>query len=88
MSSDIDDNPPISHAIADGCEEFAEKVLPTVGGNEHAQVNVAFSFWHHVRAANRRAGCRTWVSRGGGARVEQLGAELDQFVKSHAVVIQ
>jgi hypothetical protein len=30
MPSDIDLDPPISHAIADGWTEFAERVLPTV----------------------------------------------------------
>ena len=32
MPSDIDDEPPASHAIAEGWAEFAETVLTSVGG--------------------------------------------------------
>jgi hypothetical protein len=31
MPSDIDDDAPISHAIADGWTSFAETVLPSIG---------------------------------------------------------
>ena len=44
MPSDIEDDPPISHAIADGWANFAETVLPTIGGNKHAQAQIAFHF--------------------------------------------
>jgi hypothetical protein len=44
MPSDIDDDLPTSHAIADGSEEFAERVLPSIGGTDHAQAHVAFHF--------------------------------------------
>jgi hypothetical protein len=44
MSSDIDDAPPSSHAIADGWASFAGTVLPSIGGNEHAQAQIAFHF--------------------------------------------
>jgi hypothetical protein len=44
VPSDIDDDPPVSHAIADGWANFAKTVLPSVGGNEHAQAHIAFHF--------------------------------------------
>jgi hypothetical protein len=44
MPSDIDDDPPVSHAIAEGWAEFAQRVLPTIGGNEGAQAHMAFHF--------------------------------------------
>ena len=44
MPSDIDDDPPISHAVADGWANFAKTVLPSVGGNERAQAHIAFHF--------------------------------------------
>jgi hypothetical protein len=44
MPSDIDDDPPISNAIADGWASFAETILPTVGGTALAQAHIAFHF--------------------------------------------
>jgi hypothetical protein len=44
MRSDIDNDPPISHAITDGWADFAETILPSIGGTEHAQAHVAFHF--------------------------------------------
>jgi hypothetical protein len=37
MASDSDIGPPASHAIADGWANFAETVLPSISGTEHAQ---------------------------------------------------
>ena len=42
MASDSDPHRPPSHVIADGWEEFAKVILPTVGGSEHADAHVAF----------------------------------------------
>lgn len=44
ISSDIDDERPVSHAIANGWAEFAETVLPYIAGFERGKVNVAFYF--------------------------------------------
>lgn len=44
MPNDIDPDPPTSHAIADGWAEFAETVLPSIGGAEGAQAHIAFHF--------------------------------------------
>jgi hypothetical protein len=44
MPSDINDEPPISHAIADGWANFAQTILPGIGGSTHAEAHVAFHF--------------------------------------------
>jgi hypothetical protein len=44
MPSDFDDDPPISHSIADGCSSFVETMLPSIGGTNHAQAHIAFHF--------------------------------------------
>ena len=44
MPSEIDDDPPVSRAIADGWAEFAERVLPAVRGTKLAEAHVAFHF--------------------------------------------
>jgi hypothetical protein len=36
MPTDTNDDLPISHAIADGWAEFADRVLPSIHGTEHA----------------------------------------------------
>jgi hypothetical protein len=38
----MDCDPPISDAIADGWANFSETLLPTVGGTDRAQANIAF----------------------------------------------
>jgi predicted membrane-bound spermidine synthase len=88
MPRDIDLDPPISHAIADGWANFAETVLPSIGGTEHAQAHIAFHFGamyvlqiaQHVIA--QRSGEEVPLVLG------MLDAELDEFMKSHAVAIQ
>jgi hypothetical protein len=37
-------NPPISRAIADGWADFAATVLPAIGGDTHAEADIAFHF--------------------------------------------
>jgi hypothetical protein len=44
MSNDIETDPPISHAIANGWAEFAATVLPAIDGTERGKANVAFHF--------------------------------------------
>jgi hypothetical protein len=44
MPSDSDLDPPITHAIADGWANFAETVLPTIGGAARAEAHIAFHF--------------------------------------------
>lgn len=88
MSSDTDLDSPKSHAIADGWLKFAETILPTVSGNDHAQAHIAFSLWRfdvlqivQEVVADRSVEAATLALR-------MLDAELEQFIKSHASVIQ
>jgi hypothetical protein len=77
---DIDIDPPISHAIADGWADFAETVLPSVGGNEHAEARVAFHFgaMYVLQLARgvieARSGDEVSLALG------MLDAELEQFM--------
>ena len=44
MANYGDPNPRHSSVIADGWEEFAKTVLPTVGGTDQAEAHIAFHF--------------------------------------------
>jgi hypothetical protein len=85
---DDDLDPPISHAIANGWADFAETILPAIGGDIHAEAHIAFHFGamyvlqiaQHVMA--ERSGEDVSFALG------MLGAELEEFMKAHAVVTQ
>jgi hypothetical protein len=87
MPSNID-GPPTGHAIADGWAEFAERVLPSIVGTQHAEAQVAF----HIGAMYvLQLTQQVIVERSSEAvslALEMLEAEFEQFVKSHAIVIQ
>jgi hypothetical protein len=88
MPSDIDLDPPISHAITDGWADFARTILPTIGGDKDAQAHIAFHIGavyvlqivQHVIA--ERSAEEAPLALG------MLNAELDQFMKAHAVATQ
>jgi hypothetical protein len=88
MPAAIDLDPPISHAIADGWADFTETILPAIGGSPHAEAHIAFHFGAmyvlqialHVLA--ERPGEEAALALG------MLDAELDQFMKAHAVAVQ
>jgi hypothetical protein len=88
IPSDIDLDPPISHAITDGWADFAQMVLPGVGGDKDAQAHIAFHFGAmyvlqialHILAEH--SGEEAALALG------MLDAELDQFMKAHAVALQ
>jgi hypothetical protein len=88
MPSDIDLEPPISHAIADGWASFPETVLPSIGGDEHAEAHIAFHFGalYVLQIAQQiiaeRSGEEVSLALG------MLDGELDQFMRFHAVAIQ
>jgi hypothetical protein len=88
MHSDTGFDPPVSHAIADGWAKFAEKVLPTVGGGEHAQANVAFHFgaMYVLQIVQEVVADRS--VEGAALALSMLDAELNQFLKTHAIAIQ
>jgi hypothetical protein len=88
MPSDIDDGLPISHALADGWANFAETILPSIGGDEHAQAHIAF----HVGAMYVLEIAQQVIARWSGEEASlalgMVEAELDAFMKAHAIVIQ
>ena len=88
MTSDFDLDRPISHAIADGWAEFSDKVLPTVGGTEHAQAHIAFHFGALYVLQILEETVAHKSTETAALALGKLTAELDEFVKAHAVVIQ
>jgi hypothetical protein len=88
MPNDIDDDPPISLAIADGWEEFAERLLPAIRGTEHAGAHVAvyFGAMYVLQLTQRVIEERS--SDALSAALDMLDAELEEFIKSHAIVVQ
>jgi hypothetical protein len=88
MPTDIDLDPPISHAIANGWADFAQTILPGVGGSAHAEAHIAFHFGAmyvlqialHILA--ERSGEEAALTLG------MLDRELNEFMKAHAVAIQ
>jgi hypothetical protein len=88
MRSDIDNDPPISHAITDGWADFAETILPSIGGTEHAQAHVAFHFGAlYVLQIVEQVVAQRSVEEATLA-LGMLDAELDEFMKSHALLTQ
>jgi hypothetical protein len=88
MPSDSDLDPPISHAIADSWADFAETILPSVGGDAHAEAHIAF----HFGAMYVLQILEQVVEHGSAESAElalgMLDAELDEFMKAHAVAVQ
>jgi hypothetical protein len=69
MTSDTEDDLPVSHAIADGWAEFAERVLPSVSGTEHAPSACRLSLRRDVRASADATGDRGQIKRGSITRI-------------------
>jgi hypothetical protein len=88
MPSEIDDDPPINHAIANGWTEFAETVLPSIGGTEHAQAHIAFHFgaMYVLQILEHVVALRS--AEEAALALSTLGAEIDEFMKVHAVAVQ
>jgi hypothetical protein len=88
MPSDIDLDPPPSHAIADGWADFAATILPAIGGSAHAEAHIAFHFgaMYVLQIAQQMLALRSGEEVA--LALGMLDAELDQFMKAHAVAIQ
>jgi hypothetical protein len=63
-------------------------VLPTIGGTNHAQAHVAFHFgaMYVLQIAQQVIADRSGEEVS--LALDMLVAELDQFMKSHAIAIQ
>ena len=88
MASDIDDEPPISHALADGWANFAETILPSIGGDEHAQAHIAFHIGAMYVLEIAQQAIARWPGEEATLALGTVEAELEQFMKSHAIVTQ
>jgi len=88
MPSDIDDDPPISHTIAAGCSSFIETILPTIGGTNDAPAHIAFHFGALcvLQIAQQLIAARSGDEVS--LALSMFDAELEQFMKSHAIAIQ
>jgi hypothetical protein len=86
--SDIDGDPPLSHAITDGWEEFAERVLPSIHGTERAQAHAAFHFGGMYVLQLTQQMIADSSSDALSVALDMLDAEIEQFMSSHAVAIQ
>jgi hypothetical protein len=87
MPSDIENDPPISHAIAEGWADFAETVLPSIGGTEHTQACIAlFGAMYVLQIPEHVVALRS--AEEAALALSTLGAEIDEFMKVHAVAVQ
>jgi hypothetical protein len=89
MPSDIiEDDPPISHAIADGWANFAETVLPSVEGTDNAQAHVAFYFGAIYMLGLVKEVVEHGTAEAAALALTTLDGELDRFLKAHSSVVQ
>jgi hypothetical protein len=88
MPNDIDDDPPISHAIADGWADFAETMLPSTGGDEHAQANIAFHVGAMYVLEIAQQALARWSGEDASLALGMVEAELDELMNAHAVAVQ
>jgi hypothetical protein len=86
MPTDLD--PPISHALADRSANFSDTVLPGIGGDAHAEAHIAFHFgaMYVLQIAQQVLAVRS--DEKAALVLGMLDAELDQFMKAHAVAVQ
>jgi len=86
MDDDLD--PPITHAIADGWADFAQTILPAIDGDKHAEAHIAF----HFGAIYLLQILEQVVEHGSAAAAAlalgTMTAELEEFMKAHAVAVQ
>jgi hypothetical protein len=75
-------------AVIDGWADFAQTILPTIGGTNHAQAQIAFHFgaMYVLQIAQQVIAERSGEEAS--LALNMLDAELDEFMKSHAITIQ
>jgi hypothetical protein len=88
MPSDTDDDPPISHAIADGWVGFAATVLPAIRGDVHAEAHIAFHFGAMYALQILEQVVEHGSAEAAALTLSMLTAELDEFMKAHAITTQ
>jgi len=88
MPSNIDEDPPVSHAIANGWAEFAETVLPRIGGSAHAEAHVAYYFSAMYMLQILKLLVADRSAEDAARALGMLSAELDEFMTAHEVAVQ
>jgi hypothetical protein len=88
MPTDTDLDPPISHAIAHGWANFAETILPGIGGDAHAEAHIAFHFGAMYVLQILEQAVEHGSAESAALALNALTAELDEFMKAHAVAVQ
>ena len=75
-------------AVIDGWADFAQTILPTIGGSSDAQAHIAFHFgaMYVLQIAQQMIADRSGEEVS--LALDMLDAELDQFMKAHAVAVQ
>jgi len=87
MPSDIDPDPPITHAIADGWAGFAQTILPAIGGDKHAEAHIAFHFGAMYVLQILEQVVEHGSAEAAALALSMLTAELEEFM-AHAVAVQ
>jgi hypothetical protein len=82
MPSDIDLDPPISHAIADGWANFSETVLPGI----EAHIAFYFSAMYVLQMVKLIVADRS--AEDAALALGVLDTEIEEFLQAHAVVVQ
>ena len=88
MPTDTDLAPPISHAIADGWTDFAETILPGVGGDDHADAHIAFHFSAMYVLQILEQVVEHGSAEAAALALSMLTTELEEFMKAHPVAVQ
>jgi hypothetical protein len=88
MPSDTDLDPPPSHAITEGWADFAEMILPGVGGDKDAGAHIAFHFgaMYVLQMALHILADRS--AEDAALALGTLDAEIEDFLQAHAVAMQ
>jgi hypothetical protein len=81
-------DPPTTHAIADGWDNFAETVLRSVGGDAHAEAHIAFHFGAMYVLQIVEQVVEHGSAEAAALALSMLTTELEEFMKSHAVAVQ
>ena len=88
MPSNMDFDPTISHAIADGWANFADTILPSVGGDAHAEAHIAFHFGAMYVLQILQQVVDHGSAESAALALSMLTTELEEFMKAHAVAVQ
>jgi hypothetical protein len=88
MPTETDLDSPTSHTIADGWANFAETVLPGIGGDAHAEARIAFYFGAMYVLQILEQVVEHGSTESAALALSMLSAEFETFMKAHAVTAQ